>query len=193
MKVLSHPRVQELLLVNRMGGNDSHPGNYIKGLTELIEEFVTPESLVVEVGSFKGVSSELFALFCKNLYCIDWWGSNPDYWWNQTIGDAINEAEREFDIVLDKYPNIKKYKGSSLNMSSRFPDEYLDLIYIDADHDEANFKQDLETWIKKLKPEGIISGHDWPWVGDYVKQYTNSQFVKIYEDGSWAFEKKYLI
>jgi len=193
MDILTHPRVKELLLKGRMDDYDPHPANYIDGLTNLIEDFVTPKSLIAEIGSFKGVSSEVFALFCNKLYCIDWWGSNPDYWWNQVIGNIINEAESEFDKVLSKYPNIKKYKGSSLNISTQFPDEYLDLIYIDADHEEANFKQDLETWIKKLKPEGIISGHDWLWVGDYVKQYTHSQFIKTYKDGSWAFEKKHLI
>ena len=192
MKALSHPRIQKLLLVNRMDESNPHPGNYIEGLTELIDDFITPQSIVAEIGSFRGVSSEAFALFCKQLYCIDWWGSNPDYWWNQSIGNLINEAEDDFNKVLNQYSNIKKYKGSSLDMVKRFPEEYLDLIYIDADHDEFNFKQDLENWSKKVKPSGTISGHDYPWVGSYLEDYVDSSIVKVYKDGSWAFKKQYL-
>ncbi len=193
MIVSLHPRIQDLLLVNRMDDSNPHPGNYIEGLTDLIEDYVTPESLIAEIGSFKGISSEAFALFCKQIYCIDWWGSNPEYWWNVSIGDEINKAEENFDQLLKKYPNIKKYKGASLDMVSKFPDEYLDLIYIDADHDETNFKQDLESWSTKVKPNGIISGHDYSWVGKYLENYVLTQHIKTYKDGSWAFEKKYLI
>ena len=41
------------------------------------------------------------------------------------------------------------------------PDESLDFIYIDANHDFMNFTQDLHYWIKKVKMGGIVSGHDY--------------------------------
>ena len=82
----------------------------------LIDEFVTDETIMVEIGSFAGVSSELFALHCKNITCVDEW--NP-YWEIQTP-ELIIGAENMFDkkpfmdyifsseLTFDKMPTNKK-------------------------------------------------------------------------------------
>ena len=36
----------------------------------------------------------------------------------------------------------------------------LDLVFVDAAHDYANVKADVLAYWPKLKPEGVISGHD---------------------------------
>ena len=42
-----------------------------------------------------------------------------------------------------------------------FADGSLDFIYIDANHDFRYIAEDLSEWTKKVRPGGIVSGHDY--------------------------------
>lgn len=41
------------------------------------------------------------------------------------------------------------------------PDESVDYVFIDASHDGESVRQDLEAWVPKVKPGGIMAGHDY--------------------------------
>ena len=41
------------------------------------------------------------------------------------------------------------------------PDESLDFVYIDADHRFDYVMEDIITWSRKVRPGGIVSGHDY--------------------------------
>jgi len=66
-------RIQELLTTPRMYYSTLVPQNYLKGLYDLIKGNVTDKTVMVEIGSFSGISSELFAMHCKELNCVDRW------------------------------------------------------------------------------------------------------------------------
>jgi predicted O-methyltransferase YrrM len=36
-----------------------------------------------------------------------------------------------------------------------------DFVFIDADHSYEGCKADIDTWLPKLKPNGLIGGHDY--------------------------------
>jgi hypothetical protein len=40
-------------------------------------------------------------------------------------------------------------------------DASLDFVFIDADHSYEGCKRDLDVWSRKLKPGGLLSGHDY--------------------------------
>ena len=42
-----------------------------------------------------------------------------------------------------------------------FVDEIFDWIFIDANHRYAYVKADLQSWLPKVKKEGVIAGHDY--------------------------------
>ena len=42
-----------------------------------------------------------------------------------------------------------------------FQDDSLDFVYLDGNHDFVNVTQDIHYWLKKVKPGGILSGHDY--------------------------------
>lgn len=170
-----HDRLEELLRCKRMDYGYHVDGNLLHGLYDLINDNITKESIVVEVGSYSGVSSELFALFCKQLYCVDRW-----------TGFAV-EAEKIFDQLIIKYNNIIKIKSTSHDAAKIFPDHSIDLLYIDAEHTYEVVKDDILSWTSKIKFTGIISGHDYNWPG--VKKAVNEIFynkaIKTYKDNSW--------
>ena len=80
------------------------------------------------------------------------------------------------------YENIHKVKKSSVEASKDFKDGSLDLVYIDAAHDYESVKQDILTWLPKIKKGGFIAGHDYrydPNIGVY--NAVNDIFVNDYK------------
>jgi predicted O-methyltransferase YrrM len=178
-------RIVELLETPRMYYCELFPQNSLKGLYDLIQEHITPETKMVEVGSFSGVSSELFALHCKEINCVDRWEE-----YHEINSPEIIEGERRFDELMVKYSNIKKIKLSSEEASNMFENESLDFVYIDAAHDYENVKKDILYWLPKIKLNGIMAGHDI--CIDSVSKAVREIFgiSKQYEDTSWLVIKK---
>lgn len=48
-----------------------------------------------------------------------------------------------------------------MEASKNVPDESLDYIYVDARHDYCGAFEDMSAWWPKLKPGGILAGHDY--------------------------------
>lgn len=178
-------RIQELLETPRMYYYELVPQNSLKGLYDLIQEYITPKTKMVEVGSFSGISSELFALHCEEISCVDRWVS-----YNEINNPEITEGERRFDKLVTKYTNIKKIKLSSEEAAEMFENGSLDFVYIDAAHDYENVKRDILCWLPKIKLGGAIAGHDITIPG--VAQAVNEIFeeAKQYDDTSWLVVKK---
>jgi hypothetical protein len=186
-------RTEELLSAPRMMYSDiNNRVNRLQGLKMLIDDFVTDNTVMVEVGSFSGISSELFALHCKNITCVDEW--NP--YWEIENPSIIIEAENQFDKLLLKYNNITKLKISSVDGANQFANESLDFVYIDAAHDYENVKKDITAWLPKVKVGGVIAGHDYHYnqyiqVYEVVNEFFANDFkISGYPDSSWAVTKK---
>jgi len=90
---------------------------------------------------------------------------------NKNIDNYImidNNPNTEFYSFLSKLPNNigidRKYifmKMKSIEASKFFPDNSLDLVFIDADHSYESVLNDIKNWFPKVKKGGIISGHDY--------------------------------
>jgi predicted O-methyltransferase YrrM len=74
-----------------------------------------------------------------------------------------------------------------VDVATRFPDASLDWVYLDGNHDLLHVIQDLYAWLPKIRPGGIISGHDFlqrkrdayeVHVVEAVYAYTGAHFIK---------------
>jgi len=165
---------------------DENGVNRTFGLFMLCDEIIKKDFVVAEIGSFCGVSSEVFSLYCKKLYCIDTWED-----WS---GDGIiYDAMKKFDGMKLNYDHIEKLHMSGNEGSKLFSDEYFDLVYIDASHWYKDVISDIETWLPKIKKGGYLSGHDYVSgidtlnaVNDY---FGKTHSITIYPDSSWLIKK----
>jgi len=166
--------------------SDQNNVNILHGLNDLISNFITKNSIVCEIGSFKGVSSELIAKYCHTIYCVDPWIE-----YNECDELKIKNAEEEFDKVLLDNKNIIKIKKTSIEASNIFNNEFFDLIYIDGSHVYENVKEDIIAWLPKIKKNGIIAGHDYSLrdVKQAIKETIGHEEIKVYSDSSWAKRK----
>ena len=70
--------------------------------------------------------------------------------------------------------------------AATYPDQSLDFVFLDADHDYESVKADIAAWLPKVKPGGILAGHDymcgWPGVDRAVAEAFNAV---TFQDNSW--------
>lgn len=57
-------------------------------------------------------------------------------------------------------------KRTSLEAAANHKDASLDFVFLDASHDEQSVRADIKAWLPKVKPHGILAGHDYDRVSD---------------------------
>ena len=122
-------------------------------------------NLGAEIGVDKGEYSEVL---CKanpelHLYSVDPFTIDA-YEKNNLEVSGTNETHNyNFETSIKRLSpyNCTIIRKTSAEALSDFEDNSLDFVYIDANHDFPNFVFDLHNWIKKVRPGGIVSGHDY--------------------------------
>ena len=113
------------------------------------------DSVVCEIGVANGDFSEEILKHSqpRKLHLIDSWHSqrySPDQ-------DRVrNRFKKELANGI-----IEINLGLSIERLSDFPDNYFDWIYIDTVHDYRVTSEELAIGMLKVKPGGIICGHDY--------------------------------
>jgi hypothetical protein len=113
-----------------------------------------------EIGVDKGEFSEKLCKVGLELYAIDPWRYDSDYVdrHNQETLDSFYETTKR---KLSSYPGSKIIRKTSMEAVADFANESLDFVYIDANHQLKYIIEDLVEWSKKVRPGGIVSGHDY--------------------------------
>jgi predicted O-methyltransferase YrrM len=155
------------------------------GLIELCSKWIKKEMVGVEVGSFAGASSEVLAYYCRKLVCVDPWAKSCDAGYTEIPKENIISAEKEFDLILQKYNNIRKIIDFSLNACSFFANEILDFVYIDGAHDYNSAYKDIVSWKSKVKKGGLLMGHDEYAIKKALKD-AGIIVVEVFKDSSWV-------
>src|SRR4051812_37052574 len=101
----------------------------------------------------------------EQLISVDPWMSVD---WDEYV-DRSNVSQDEFDRYyhmtcerLAPYGERSDiWRMTSLEAAKRVPDHSLDFAYIDARHDYESVKEDIAAWCAKVRPGGILSGHDY--------------------------------
>lgn len=119
-------------------------------------DFLPNGGIVAELGVNKGeFSCEIFKK-CKPevLHLVDSWSSERYHGGLRTIVETTFKEE----ISLGR---VQIHQGSSTEVAACFTDGFFDWIYIDTDHSYNITKAELQAYKNKIKPGGIIAGHDY--------------------------------
>eukprot|EP01060_Flectonema_neradi_P024812 TRINITY_DN3368_c5_g1_i1.p1 TRINITY_DN3368_c5_g1~~TRINITY_DN3368_c5_g1_i1.p1 ORF type:complete len:276 (+),score=43.58 TRINITY_DN3368_c5_g1_i1:42-869(+) len=119
---------------------------------------------------------------CKSYMLVDVWDLSD----NANYRDAANVGKEKQGVIYRKMlENLDPYKNQliinrnfSHNASLSVPPNSLDFVYVDARHDYESVLEDMRDWWTKLRPGGILAGHD----------FTSARSVRGYgvqRDGSW--------
>lgn len=122
-----------------------------------------PGSIGAEIGVCKGHFSIqiLNETSVAKLYLVDAWRARPDYvdpLWDADHEANLAECKRVLAGHADRWEIVR---GDSWDVATRGPLPKLDFIYVDADHSRLGCFRDLLAWSRRLKPTGVILGHDY--------------------------------
>lgn len=104
--------------------------------------------------------------------------------------DIVDQNPIERERMLQNFPKRFTFiLGSSLTTHNYFREKELDVIYIDTDpHTLDQLKEEMELWIPKVKPGGLVILHDYahpmhPDVKICVDEYCRANNKTLYFAG----------
>ena len=192
-------------------GWNAHPVIFDRLIAE------TQPHVVIEVGTWKGVSAILFADALKRqnltgrVICVDTWLGALEFWTNempdldryaalalchgypqvyyQFLANVILSGHRDAIIPL---PNTSQIAARFLRRHAI----HAELIYIDASHDERDVYADLVDYWQLLNPNGIMFGDDFgnkdfPGVRSAVERFARERSLMLNVIGGWYWLLQY--
>ena len=139
---------------------------------EMVEHF-DDGAHFVEVGSWMGRSAAFMAVEIANSIkdirfdCVDTWAGSSEHinpkspFYRPELTDPqwlFNQFKTNLKPVL---PLVNPIRMTSLEASTLYPDGSLDFVFIDASHEYEDVLDDIKAWMPKVKPTGILAGHDY--------------------------------
>lgn len=124
----------------------------------------------VEIGTFHGMTFFHLLKHCPDLHL-----TTIDLFEPRMEADKFfDQGGRSYkgDHLPEEYIRIKKeveerfpdrgtvIKSDSLQYAKNVPDHSLDFVFIDGDHLKEAVKLDITHWLPKVRPGGVICGHD---------------------------------
>ena len=96
----------------------------------------------------------------KKHYCID---PYLDYKEHAVVNQGVQDRNYKevTEYLVGKFGNkVKFIREKSQEAVGLFPDDVLDVLYIDGNHWYEYIKKDIELFYPKIKTGGVIGGHD---------------------------------
>ena len=150
-------------------------------LYSLVVSHFPREAKFVEVGTWKGKSA---AYLCtemvkagkqQTLDCVDHFkGSKEEQdthhkeatskYIAEVCGNNLrpfwlSEKNKHWSVRRDNL--VKLVPLSSIAAAKQYKDNSLDFVFIDAGHSYEEVRQDIKTWLPKVKQGGWLAGHDY--------------------------------
>lgn len=154
---------------------------------------------LVEIGVMQGDNAQEFLdyLAPRKAWLLDPWvppasyGSGEYGSWTRENWDKIHLA-----VVkrFKNYPNVEIIRAFAQDVASKLPDN-LGLVYIDAAHDYESIARDIDIWLPKVRPGGILSGDDYTYTGvrqavaDLQQQHPEYDIMISENETQWWFVK----
>lgn len=131
-------------------------------LMRITRQYVPHSGVIVELGGEYGRSAAQFAKACAgkhnvSIHTVDLFPMN-----HPLVGDLLfawrsNIAEAK---VTDHHILTLPHRGKTTEVASTW-NTPIDLLFIDAGHSYAEVVTDIVSWVKHVKPGGVVAFHDY--------------------------------
>lgn len=150
-----------------------------KSLKELASR-LKEDCYVVEIGCWTGYSTGILAEVVKQkngrMCAIDTFKGEGSHLEEVAKYNNIFKYFTEYMESLGVGDYVSVMKGRSDKVVDVFDDGSIDLLFIDGDHRYSQVSKDIELWMPKIKPDGILCGHDYEG-GEFDEKYIEEDYV----------------
>lgn len=120
---------------------------------------------VVEIGCWKGRSTFALCRDCQGIvHAIDHFQGSPgDKSGHLTNGIESSKVKTEFENNLKPFLDSGRCKLLAMDShaaAEKFAYQSMDMVFIDGGHDYESARRDIKLWKPKLRPGGLLCGHD---------------------------------
>lgn len=150
-----------------------------------------------EIGIFQGATSaHLLKRFPQlTLFCVDPFADYSEFEPNRTQ-EAMSASEQKARAAIAPFGNrAVLIKDFSVSAAKHVEDNSLDFVFIDAIHTHDAVTEDLNAWYPKVRPGGLVSGHDYSWGGvqsavrEFIAKQGRAAFYTPSTSDVWFFGK----
>jgi hypothetical protein len=178
-QIVHAPSLPDIHTPVKIGSNGSNghslvaPEKFDKRSHKLVlEEWVKKNNWTkgVEIGVFHGLTFFHLLEHCPNLHLTGIDIFEPILHKDEQFaeggrsykGDKLpQEYHRIKKEAAERFPERSKVvKAESAGYARNIPDHSLDFVFIDGDHLYEAVKLDIVSWLPKVRPGGVICGHD---------------------------------
>lgn len=147
----------------------------------------TNEMNMIEIGSYVGESTMVFAESFKQVVSVDPYIDNYD-----PNDEACKYAP--FDVVYEQFlkntiplSNIKSVRATSADALPVLSNFKWDFVYVDGIHTLDGIYFDIVNYKPLIKPGGFIAGHDYGWgnVRHILGKVFDDKIDATFKDSSW--------
>jgi hypothetical protein len=145
-------------------------------------------SLIIEIGAWKGRSSAAFyagAAGRKRVVSIDTWKGQPDLVDSEHLEVKTTNIFEVYirnmrQLGFNPTPYNPRQLGEqylisdSVEATECFDENTVDWIFIDGDHVRTG--EDIDAWLPKMKPDGLMTGHDYFCFYETIQQEIHKRF-----------------
>ena len=163
-----------------------------EGLLDLIKELGdNSKKTMIEIGSFVGESTVLFAQSFKNVIAVDPFLADYD---DEDPTSFMFEFKNVYQTYLDRtgdHKNIKTIVHTSNDALDELRGQEFDFIYIDGLHTYDGVKTDITNYLPLVKKGGVIGGHDYTDLHHHLEGVKKAvdeilgEPDKVFKDNSW--------
>ncbi len=130
---------------------------------------------VAELGVDRGdFSAQILALAePRRLHLVDTWGC-------ERYHAGLHEAVQQRFAAELAEGRVQVHRKTSLDAAADFPDGHFDWLYLDTDHSYETTARELRRYAAKVKPNGLIAGHDYT-MGNWASGYRYGVIEAVHE------------
>ena len=129
---------------------------------------ITHYSRLVEVGVYTGASCAYMTQRLLNrgtpfeFYAVDLWDkvndeTDYDRIIDSTVWLAFQERMRRDNLLQ----HVRIMQKESALAAADFEDRSVHFVFLDANHTEEHATADINAWLPKIAPGGMLAGHDY--------------------------------
>lgn len=154
-----------------------------------------PFGKMAEVGTWKGRSLSSIIPVAKlvgieEIVAIDTFKGSP----GELTASHIDATYLDIRVIFERSMQdvnannlVRIHEGNQEELVNTFPDEYFNLVFIDAEHHTNNVINDITRWLPKVQSGGYLAGHDYDWesVATAVRQCFPAERIHTFASCWW--------